>query len=228
MGKFGSRDEYEAWKKGLTSPVASAIREESPPHVDEILDDHERVSAPPIEPNPKPGSRRGVLIAASFFPALVLVGVFLFNWGRLQSPMNSVLASDPRNAGIDVSVHYGRYVQASVLIYDLHAYSGQNSHLDILRVLFQFAKATRSQTFKTVLLEFRGHERFILPGNEFRIIGEEFGTQNPVYTLRTLPEKLLTPDGNPAFGTWTGGLLGVLGKQMEDLNEFGRRWLAAE
>jgi len=33
-----------------------------------------------------------------------------------------------------------------------------------------------------------------------------------------------TPDGKKAFGTWTGGLLGVLSKQMEDFGEFHEKW----
>ena len=42
--------------------------------------------------------------------------------------------------------------------------------------------------------------------------------------MRTMQEHLQNPDGSPAFEVWNGGLLGVLGKQMEDHNAFHKRW----
>jgi len=42
--------------------------------------------------------------------------------------------------------------------------------------------------------------------------------------MRTFPENLLKPDGSRAYQTWTGGLLGVVGKQVEDFNDFHRQW----
>ena len=56
------------------------------------------------------------------------------------------------------------------------------------------------------------------------MLGEEFGEQNPVYTIRTFPEHLSRPDGAQAFSTWTGGILGVLSKQMDDFNKFNKEW----
>lgn len=48
--------------------------------------------------------------------------------------------------------------------------------------------------------------------------------QNPIYLIRTLPEQMYRPDGTSAFGSRSGGLLGVFGGQMKDVNEFGRAW----
>lgn len=42
--------------------------------------------------------------------------------------------------------------------------------------------------------------------------------------MRNFPENLYRPDGQRAFGSWTGGLLGVVGKQMEDFREFHKQW----
>jgi hypothetical protein len=49
-----------------------------------------------------------------------------------------------------------------------------------------------------------------------------------VYTLRTLPEKLRRPDGSPAYRAWTGGLLGVMARQMQDLTGFCRAWFVRD
>jgi hypothetical protein len=82
-------------------------------------------------------------------------------------------------------------------------------------------------TFEKVVLARAGTPVFLVKGAEFSTIGAEFGAgQNPVYLIRTLPEKLFRPSGEAAFGRWQGGLLGVLGKQMEDANEAARQWAA--
>jgi hypothetical protein len=43
-----------------------------------------------------------------------------------------------------------------------------------------------------------------------------------------LPEHVYALDGTPAFGTWTGGWLGVMGKQLDDSNEFHKQWWVNE
>ena len=45
-----------------------------------------------------------------------------------------------------------------------------------------------------------------------------------MYTIRTFPENLRTPDGERAFSVWEGGMFGVLKAQMEDFNEFHDEW----
>ena len=57
-----------------------------------------------------------------------------------------------------------------------------------------------------------------------KTLGEEYGQQNPIYTVRTFPENLFLTDGTNAYGQWTGGMLGVLGKQMEDFADFNKKW----
>jgi len=91
-------------------------------------------------------------------------------------------------------------------------------------VFLRFSDKMKDRKFREVRLAYRGETKFILSGKDFRDIGREYSYQNPVYIVRTFPEKLRTPDGKKAFSTWSGGLLGVLGRQMEDVNELGQRW----
>ena len=65
-------------------------------------------------------------------------------------------------------------------------------------------------------------------GDEFLKIGQEYSYQNPVYSVRTFPEKLRVPSGEPAYSSWTGGLLGVVGAQMDDVNEMARAWYISD
>ena len=180
--------------------------------------------APPSLLNPEPPRKRRTWLAV----LLVIVGlvgaVYGWNYVALQSPMSDVLSGDPRNKGVSVSVHYENYIDPSTLIYDLRDVSGPNSKMDVFRVFLQFADKLKDRKFDTVILSFRGKQKFKMSGAYFQQLGREYGYQNPVHTLNHLPENLKDMDGTPAFGTWTGGWLGVMQKQMEDFNEFHDKW----
>ena len=72
--------------------------------------------------------------------------------------------------------------------------------------------------------EFRGKTKFKIDGNYFQTLGEEYSWQKPIYIVRTFPEHLKNPDGRRAHPKWTGGLLGVTKEQMEDFNDFHKKW----
>lgn len=139
----------------------------------------------------------------------------------LQGDMNSVLSGDPRNAGLEIRVTTRG---DGLLVYDLLGVAGSNSMADVFRVFLQFAHAEVSKSFSSVELRFRSQLRFDIQGSYFHQLGVEEGAQNPVYTARTFPEHLLKPDGSAAYSKWTGGLIGVTSRQMEDFNDFHRRW----
>ncbi len=152
-------------------------------------------------------------------------GIWGWNHFTLQSSMNDVLSDDERNEAVDVSVHYGSYVQPSVLVYDLQEPTGAVAPMDLFRVFLQFADKVQDKEFETVELAYEGEVRFKIDGSYFHVLGEEYGEQNPMYTIRTFPENLQKPDGSRAFGEWTGGMLGVTGKQMEDFKDFADQWM---
>jgi hypothetical protein len=99
--------------------------------------------------------------------------------------------------------------------------------VDLFRAIFQSAKAmnTSGHTFKRIVLERAGKSVFLMKGDDFDTLGIEVASdQNPMYLIRTLPEKLYKNNGEPAFEHWEGGIFGVLGKQMEDVNVAARTW----
>lgn len=152
------------------------------------------------------------------------VGVFSFNYFTVAKPLSDVLESEARNSGINMRAHYGRYIQPKVLAIDMHHVSGDKSAADVFRVFLQYSSRLKGKSFDNVLLQSKGKTKFVLEGDYFKELGEEYGAQNPVYTMRTFTEHVYTPEGKKAFGTWTGGLLGVLNKQMEDFGEFHKKW----
>jgi hypothetical protein len=171
-------------------------------------------------------SRAPVVIAVTVVLLCLIVGggIWLSNYQSVGRPLTRVLTSDPRNAGISASAHFGGYVNRPVLVFDLQTVSGTNRPMDVFRVLLQFSAEMKQRRFTRVELTHRGQIKFFIAGDYFEQLGNEYSEQNPVYTMRTFPEHLFMPDGSRAYETWSGGLLGVLSKQMEDFNDFHRKW----
>jgi hypothetical protein len=164
-------------------------------------------------------------IACAFaVTTLGVISIFAVNHFNLQTPMNTVLRDDPRNAGVAVSVHYGRYLETSVLVYDLQSVAGTNSAADVFRAFLQFSQKIKEKRFTEVRISYREELKFKLEGAYFQQLGTEYATQNPVYTIRTFPSHLYLPDGTRAYGEWQGGWLGVAMKEMEDFNDFSKQW----
>lgn len=155
---------------------------------------------------------------------VALGSLWAWNFTSLQGPLDKVLASDARNKGIEARAHFHNFMNPDILVFDIRNVASTNSPADVSRVLLQFSSALKERGFDSVVLASRGSERFKLTGIFFATLGREYGFQNPIYTLRTLPENVLNMNGTPAFPTWTGGMLGVTGKQIDDLNEFHKRW----
>lgn len=166
----------------------------------------------------------------SILIALFAGGVWTFDYLMVMRPVAAELGSDPRNSAFELSAHYRLLVDPTTLVLDLRQADGA-APLDLLRGLFQSARAlhAKGRTFDSVLLAHRGRTIYRMRGADFASLGESFGSgENPIYLTRTLPEKLYLPTGEEAFGHWQGGLLGVVGKQIEDVNVMARRWARGE
>ncbi len=72
--------------------------------------------------------------------------------------------------------------------------------------------------------ENRGKTKFKIDGDYFQTLGEEYSWQNPIYIVRTFSKNLKNPDGTRTYPKWTGGWLGVTKEQMEDFNDFHKKW----
>ena len=162
-------------------------------------------------------------------PVLVVLITWTLNYMLVDQPVQTRLKEDPRNSVYSLQARYDYYIDFSTLILDLNSVEGGVAPVDLFRGLFQSAEALHKsgRTFDKVVLARSGTPVFLMKGDEFSTIGAEFEAgQNPVYLIRTLPEKLFRPNGVEAFGRWEGGLIGVLGKQMEDANEAAKLWAA--
>ena len=154
----------------------------------------------------------------------VVGGVYTLNYFMLGKPMHEILTGDSRNVSIELSTHYDNYIDPSALVINVQTAGDSSTPADVFRILLQYASQLKDKRFEKILLQAEGTDKFILKGEYFQTLGNEYGTQNPVYTMRTFPEHVYKLDGSPAFETWSGGMLGVLSKQMEDFGTFNQQW----
>jgi len=154
--------------------------------------------------------------------AVVACVIYATN-NSVNAPLQKVIADDSRNHGIEAKAYYGDF-GLKTLVFDLRNVSGSHSRMDVFRVFLHYAASMKDKQFDSVQLTWRGKAKFVVDGQYFKKIGQECDFQNPVYTIRTFPENLRTPEGNRAFSVWEGGMLGVLKAQMDDFNHFHDQW----
>ena len=151
-------------------------------------------------------------------------GIYLFNYFTLTHPAITKVNSDNRNSGVNFELHYKYFVMTNTLIYNLQSVPLDKAPIDIFRTFLQTSTTLTDKKFETIELDYKGIPKFILKGDYFTDLGKEYDTQNPVYTTRTFPSHLYNLTGEAAYGEWNGGCLGVLGKQIEDFNDFNKKW----
>jgi len=172
------------------------------------------------KPPAPPGTRRRSPLRVIVLLCLLLAGVVGANHFQLNRHAQQALKS----TSVDVLAYYRYGVLPDTIVYDLRDVGGTASTAEIMGNFMRFAEALKDRRFSEIHLAWRGETRFVLGGRDFRTIGAELSWQNPIYTLRTFPEKLKTPQGLSAFSSWSGGMLGVTAAQMEDLNRMAERW----
>ncbi len=155
---------------------------------------------------------------------VVVASLVIWNVVGVSYPVSARLAQDARNEKVSLWAYHQYGVVPSVLVVDLRGVNPDAAAADVLRALFQSAEGLKDKEFQRVVLAHRGTAKLMMEGTHFRKVGQEFKDQNPIYTMRTLPENIHKLDGTAAYGTWTGGWLGVMGKQMEDLGQFSQDW----
>lgn len=98
------------------------------------------------------------------------------------------------------------------------------STLDVFRVFLHIASELKERKYNQVKLCYENTTRFLLSGDDFNVLGKSLGTENPIYTLRTFPEKLFLPDGSNAYSKHEGGILYRVPLQLEDFKDMNEKW----
>jgi len=167
---------------------------------------------------------RAVLIVSAGIATLAILGIWLFNYVEAEAPLQRVLSADPRNGVVKAHAGFGNWIDSNTLVFDLSGVSGTATRADVFRCLLEYAEAMKGHHFTRVILSARGKSKFRIEGDYFQQLGQEYSKQNPLYTTRTFPTHLSTMDGTKPFAEYTGGVLGVLQKELEQFTEFSDQW----
>ena len=177
-------------------------------------------STPTAAHNKRPLASLGILL-------LVIgcgFGVWLYNNVIANKPLQQVLANDPRNATVKEHAKFAGWFDLHTLVFEVDSVSGKATRMDVLRSFLQYAEAMKGHRVQKVILACRGVPKFQMDGSYFQQLGMEFSTQNPMYTIRTLPINVTAMDGSHPYVEYEGGVLGVLSKEMEQFGDFSDRW----
>jgi hypothetical protein len=177
----------------------------------------------PSMPTKSPKLRWGLVSTAAII-VLIVGGIWVYNETVFQKPLQRVLTADPRNRVVEATAHLDGWIDTHTLVFDLTNVSGESSNMDVFRVLVQYAQAMQSHRVDKVILAAFGEKKFALAGDYFQQLGREYATQNPVYTVRTLPHHVVAMDGTLPFPEVAGGWLYVLPKELQDFKTFNERW----
>lgn len=139
---------------------------------------------------------------------------------ELSAEKKLILEKDARNEAVDFTLR----TKGNDLQYCVNSISGEASAMDVFRVFLHTADQFKGRQFENVHLCFRKEARFVLDGNDFAVIGAEYETQNPLYTIRTFPEKLHLPDGTTPYEEHRGGVLYLMRVQMADFQDMNEKW----
>jgi hypothetical protein len=145
-------------------------------------------------------------------------------WWQKHSVNNAVQTALAGETEAETAVYRRGAFGGDDIVFDVKSVQGEMSMVDMTRRLLKTAEALKDDDFERVFLAYKGTEKFYLEGAYFKQIGEERAWQNPVYTIRTMPSNVHNIDGSPAFGTWSGGLIGVIGGEMNDNADFHKKW----
>jgi hypothetical protein len=172
----------------------------------------------------KPKLLLSVLLGLIVLAGCAVGGVWMYNETTLQKPLQRVLVADPRNHVVRAKAHFDGWIDTHSVVFDLPDVAGDSSQIDVFRVLLQYAREQKDHQYQRIILAAYGQKKFVVPGDYFQQLGREYDAQNPAYTIRTFPHHVSTMDGAKPFPEPDGGILWVLKEEMEQFNDFNKRW----
>jgi hypothetical protein len=159
--------------------------------------------------------------------ALVIMAI-VGTWFSVEYPnykLQITLNNTKSKADISAKSYYGSFLNRDVIVLDFLGTTGSVRRIDPIHMLLQFGEAIKANNYRMLVLAKDGRRIFMITKTDLNELSEEYTYGNPVWSFLHLPERLLLLDGEPAFSSWTGGVLGVLEKQTEDLNSVIDKWV---
>lgn len=192
--------------------VFSLVRQQDTPQGKQI-----EGQATPARPREWPFGRLGI--------ASVVVLLALY-FGTRNSALRSELTRCDSHGVVNVTPSYAGIVGTDTVVFDLRDGGEVGARrVDAAHLLMQFASRLDLYSIRRVVLARNGEERFYVDSADLRPLADSYSASGRGWALFNLPSCVRNTNGTDAFGKWTGGAIGVLKEQAEDLNDFLAAWL---
>jgi hypothetical protein len=168
-------------------------------------------------------------LACTGISSLLLILVGIEGTGRNGlDPRNiglaNSLASCPSREGVGGDVRVGHTFGGNI-VFDVRSCKGDSRLIDPLHLLMQFGHKIRDEGFTHLSIASAGEEVYRLEKSDLNELAHQYELGARIWAFNQWPERLRKPTGGRAFGSWTGGSIGVAMRQMEDLNDALKAWL---
>jgi hypothetical protein len=161
--------------------------------------------------------------------ALLLCVIGIEGTGRFGlDPRNIALANSLSacasrdDVGGDVRVGY---TLGGNIVFDVRSCKGDCRLIDPLHLLMQFGFKIKDEGFSHLLLASAGEEVYRLEKSDLDELARQYDLGARIWAFDHWSERLRKPTGERAFGSWSGGVLGVTLGQTKDLSEALKAWI---
>jgi hypothetical protein len=158
--------------------------------------------------------------------AIAAVLAIVLSCGKLRSgALQEALESCPTYGIVEADAYYEKAFSSDVVVFDLKEEASDTARrIDPVHLLMQFSAKVDLYSIKRIVLAQEGQRIFYIDSSDLRQLANSYDGGGRVWAFNHLPERVCTMSGQKPYGTWTGGWLGVLGEQAEDLNDLIERW----
>lgn len=190
-----------------------------------------KASPEPDETPPGDDENPAAATASRRFPkkssvAALLCVIALYSWGRSQG-LRDELKRCASYGIVNVSVYYRGYLSTRDVVFDFQAREAKGRRIDPVHLLMQFASRIHLSGLGNVYLARDGVEHFRIYPSALDELASSYENGGRIWAFNNLPAAVRRIDGSQAFGEWTGGWLGVVKGQVEDLDSFLEQWLGS-
>jgi len=178
-----------------------------------------------LSDQPATGIKSALITRRRILIVITLVAAFMvFQWAR-HSDLRKKLDACESNGVVKANVYYAGAFATDTVVFDLKDGGSSGARrIDPVHLLMQFAGKLNLNLIDRIVLARNGKEVFYVSGSDLSKPADSYEGGGRVWAFNNLPERVRTMSGSQPYGEWTGGFLGVLKEQSEDVNEFIEEW----
>ena len=169
--------------------------------------------------------RRGLFTRRRILIVMALTVAFMVHQSVRHSGLRKKLGSCESSGIVNADVYYTGFFAEDTVVFDLKSGgSAAARRIDPVHLLLQFSDKLNLYSIERIVLARNGKEVFYISGSDVREPANSYAGGGRIWAFNNLPERVRTMSGTQPFDEWTGGFLGVLKEQSEDVNEFIEKW----